>query len=164
MYKVLVTDDISPQGMELLEQAEDVSFDLIKGLSEDELAATIAPYHGLLIRSSVKVTGKVLQQAKTLRVIGRAGVGVDNIDLKQASLNGVMVMNTPGANSMATAEHTMAMMLALARNIPQAYNAMRAGKWQRKQFTGVQLYKKTLGIVGLGHIGQVPSGILHHLD
>ncbi len=153
MFKILVTDDLSPQGIELLKQAEDVSFDVKKGLSEAELVAAIEPYCGLIIRSSVKVTAAVLKHAKNLRVIGRAGVGVDNIDLDQASMQGVIVTNTPGANSMATAEHTIAMLLALCRNIPQAYRSMAAKKWNRKQFVGTQLYQKTIGIVGLGRIG-----------
>ncbi len=153
MHKILVTDELSPQGMDMLATASDVSVDVKKGLSEAELAEIIAPYHGLIIRSSVKITAAVLEHAENLQVIGRAGVGVDNVDLEAASLRGVIVMNTPGANSMATAEHTIAMMLALCRNIPQAYHSMLELKWNRKQFVGVQLYQKTVGIVGLGRIG-----------
>ncbi len=153
MHKILVTDELSPQGMDMLASAPDVTVDVKKGLSEAELAEIIAPYHGLIIRSSVKITAAVLEHADNLQVIGRAGVGVDNVDLEAASLRGVIVMNTPGANSMATAEHTIAMMLALCRNIPQAYHAMLELKWNRKQFVGVQLYQKTVGIVGLGRIG-----------
>lgn len=153
MYKILVTDDLSVEGLALLNEAQDVSFDVIKGLSQDELAEKVAPYHGLIIRSSVKVTKPVLEAAPNLRVVGRAGVGVDNVDLEQASQQGVIVMNTPGANSMATAEHTMAMLLSLCRNIPQAYCSLKAKEWKRSKFTGTQLYKKTIGLIGLGRIG-----------
>lgn len=153
MLKILVTDELSAQGMALLFQAEDVAVDVKKGLSEDELVAAIPSYDGLIIRSSVKITEKILAAAENLRVVGRAGVGVDNVDLDAASMRGIIVMNTPGANSMATAEHTIAMMLAMCRNIPQAYHSMVARQWNRKQFVGVQLYQKTIGIVGLGRIG-----------
>ena len=153
MYRILITDDLSPQGLALLETAEDATFDIRKGLSEAELAERIPPYHGLIVRSSVRVTEKVLAQAENLRVVGRAGVGIDNIDLDAASLRGILVTNTPGANSMATAEHTMAMLLALCRHIPQACRSLAEGEWNRKKFTGVQLYKKTIGIIGLGRIG-----------
>lgn len=153
MLKILVTDELSAQGMLLLSQAEGVQVDVKKGLSQDELATVIAPYHGLIIRSSVKVTAAVLKNAENLQVVGRAGVGVDNVDLEAASLRGIIVMNTPGANSMATAEHTIAMLLAMCRNIPQAYHDMLDLKWNRKQFVGTQLYEKTIGIVGLGRIG-----------
>ncbi len=153
MFKILVTDELSPQGMELLAAAEDVTVDVKKGLSEAELAEVIPPYHGLIIRSSVTVTANVIDRAENLRAIGRAGVGVDNVDLEAASLHGIVVMNTPGANSMATAEHTIALLLAMCRNIPQAYKSMLELKWTRKKFTGVQLYRKTIGIIGLGRIG-----------
>lgn len=153
MYKILITDELSPQAMAMLEAAEDVSLDVRKGLSEDDLVAAIADYDGLIIRSSVTVTARVLENAPKLRVVGRAGVGVDNVDLDQASMQGVIVMNTPGANSMATAEHTMALLLAVCRHVPQAQASLKSGEWNRKKFVGTQLYGKTIGVVGLGRIG-----------
>jgi D-3-phosphoglycerate dehydrogenase len=155
MFKILITDDLSPQGLTMLEGAQDVCFDIITGLTEDELAQKIVGYDALIIRSSVKVTQKVLAGAKKLRVIGRAGVGVDNIDLNQASLQGVIVMNTPGANSIATAEHTIAMLLALCRKIPQAHISLSNHEWNRKEFIGTQLYHKTIGLIGLGRVGSL---------
>ena len=153
MFKILITDELSPPGVALLEAADEVEFDVKTSLTEDELARHIANYDALIIRSSVKVTPKVLTAAGRLRVIGRAGVGVDNVDLDQASLQGIIVMNTPGANSLATAEHTMAMLMALCRKIPQAYRSLSAGEWDRKSFVGAQLYGKTIGLVGLGRVG-----------
>lgn len=153
MYNLLITDDLSAEGLHLLDEANDIAYDIIKGLSEAELAEKIGAYDGLIIRSSVKVTANVLKAAQKLRVVGRAGVGIDNVDLDQASLQGVIVMNTPGANSMATAEHTLAMMLSLCRHIPQAYQSMNQGKWARKDYVGTQLYGKTIGLIGLGRVG-----------
>lgn len=152
-YRILITDDLSAQCLSLLESAGNVEFDVIKGLTPETLAQRIPGYHGLIVRSSVKVTEEVLAAADQLQVVGRAGVGVDNIDVTAASLRGVIVMNTPGANTIATTEHTMAMLLALCRHIPQAYNSLEAGEWNRKQFTGLQLYRKTIGIIGMGRIG-----------
>lgn len=152
-YKILITDDLSPEGMARLEAAEDVEFDLVKGLTPATLAERIPPYDGLIVRSSVKVTEEVLVAANNLKVVGRAGVGVDNIDVNAASMRGVIVMNTPGANTIATAEHTMSLLLALCRHVPQAHSKLKGGKWDRKSFLGVQLYHKTMGIVGMGRIG-----------
>jgi D-3-phosphoglycerate dehydrogenase len=152
-YKILITDDLSPEGLDLLEGAEDVQFDLVKGLTPATLAERIPGYDGLIVRSSVKVTEEVLSAADRLKVVGRAGVGVDNIDVGAASLRGVIVTNTPGANTIATAEHTMALLLALCRHVPQAYVSLKAGQWERKKFMGLQLYRKTIGIIGMGRIG-----------
>lgn len=152
-YKILITDDLSPQALARLEDSPDVEFDLIKGLTPETLAQHIPEYDGLIVRSSVKVTGPVLEAADRLKVIGRAGVGVDNIDVNAASLRGIIVMNTPGANTVATAEHTIALLLALCRHVPQAHASLKAGQWDRKRFTGTQLYRKTIGIVGMGRIG-----------
>jgi len=153
MLKILITDDLSPQGLSILEAADDVSFDLMTGLLEGELLQIIRDYDALIIRSSVTITQPILEAAKKLRVIGRAGVGVDNVDVNQASLQGIIVMNTPGANSMATAEYTMAMLLALCRNVPQAHHSLRINEWNRKAFIGTQLYRKTIGLIGLGRVG-----------
>ncbi len=154
MYKILITDDLSAQGLARLEHSQDVAFDLVKGLTPETLARRIPGYDGLIVRSSVKVTEEVLVAADNLKVIGRAGVGVDNIDINAASMRGIIVMNTPGANTIATAEHTIAMLLALCRHIPQAHAALKGGRWDRKRFVGTQLYRKTIGIVGMGRIGR----------
>ncbi|MCB0211132.1 MAG: phosphoglycerate dehydrogenase [Anaerolineae bacterium] len=153
LFKILITDDVSAQGLSMLEEATDIEFDLIKGLTPETLAERIPGYDALIVRSSVKVTQEVLEVADKLKVIGRAGVGVDNIDVDTASMRGIVVMNTPGANTIATAEHTMTLMLALCRHAPQAYVTLKQGRWDRKSFTGTQLYRKTIGIIGMGRIG-----------
>lgn len=152
-YKILVTDDLSPHALELLKTAPDVDFDIFHRPSQSELQAIIPKYDGVIIRSSVKIDKDIITSATNLKVVGRGGVGLDNVDIAAASLHGVVVLNTPGANTIATAEHTMAMLLALCRNIPQADHSLRARQWTRSKFLGVQLYRKTLGIVGLGRIG-----------
>jgi D-3-phosphoglycerate dehydrogenase len=152
-YKVLITDDLSPQSLARLEAAEDVQFDIVKGLTPATLAEHIPGYDGLIVRSSVKVTEAVLTAADCLKVVGRAGVGVDNIDVGTASMRGIIVMNTPGANTIATAEHTMALLLALCRHVPQAYVSLKAGRWERENFIGIQLHRKTIGVIGMGRIG-----------
>jgi D-3-phosphoglycerate dehydrogenase len=153
MYRILITDDISPQAMEQLEAAEDVSYEVVLRPSQEKLKEIIPGYDGLIVRSSGQVDAEVLGATTRLKVVGRAGVGLDNVDIEAASLRGVIVMNTPGANTIATAEHTLALLLALCRHVPQADASLRAGEWKRSKFVGVQLYRKTLGIVGLGRIG-----------
>jgi D-3-phosphoglycerate dehydrogenase len=152
-YRILITDDISAQGLAELEKAEDVTFDIVKGLTPETLTERIPSYDGLIVRSSVKVTEAVLAAADRLKVVGRAGVGVDNIDVPAASMRGIIVMNTPGANTIATAEHTLTLLLALCRHVPQAYSRLKQGIWDRKSFIGTQLYRKTIGIIGMGRIG-----------
>jgi D-3-phosphoglycerate dehydrogenase len=152
-FRILITDDLSPQGLALMEASQDVEFDIVKGLTPATLAERIKDYDGLIVRSSVKVTEEVLLAADRLKVVGRAGVGVDNIDVNTASLRGIIVTNTPGANTVATAEHTMALLLALCRQMPQAHATLKNGKWDRKSFLGTQLYRKTIGIIGMGRIG-----------
>jgi D-3-phosphoglycerate dehydrogenase len=136
-----------------MEAAKDIEFDIVKGLTPSTLAERIPGYDALIVRSSVKVTEEVLNAADRLKVVGRGGVGVDNIDVNTASLHGVIVMNTPGANTIATAEHTLALLLALCRHVPQAHTKLKAGTWDRKSFVGIQLYRKTMGIIGMGRIG-----------
>jgi D-3-phosphoglycerate dehydrogenase len=153
MYHILITDDLSPQAITRLEAAGDASFDVVRSPSPEKLREIIPAYDALIIRSSVRVDADLLATTSRLQVIGRAGVGLDNVDIDAASLRGVIVMNTPGANTIATAEHTLAMLLALCRHIPHAHASVRAGKWARSEFLGVQLYRKTLGIVGLGRVG-----------
>jgi D-3-phosphoglycerate dehydrogenase len=153
MYRILITDELSPQALERLEAAEDVSFDVVQRPPQEKLKEIIPDYDALIIRSSGRVDADILAATTRLKVVGRAGVGVDNVDVDAASLRGVIVMNTPGVNTVATAEHTMALLLALCRHVPQADASLRAGEWKRSKFVGVQLYRKTLGIVGLGRIG-----------
>ncbi len=150
--KVLVSDKISDKGVEILKKAG-LTVDVKTGMKPEELKACIGEYHGLVIRSATKVTADLIEAAKSLKVIGRAGSGLDNVDKAAASKKGIVVMNTPGGNTITTAEHTVAMLFALARMIPQATASMKAGQWEKKKFMGVELFNKTLGIVGLGNIG-----------
>ncbi|MCK4883115.1 MAG: phosphoglycerate dehydrogenase [Candidatus Omnitrophica bacterium] len=151
--KILISDKLADEGLDILKAVEDFEVDCKFGLSPEELKAVIKDYHGLIIRSGTKVTADILDAADQLKVIGRAGVGMDNVDLKAATKKGVIAMNTPSGNTTATAEHTMGMILALARNIPQAYASMKAGKWDRTKFRGVELHGKKLGVIGFGRIG-----------
>jgi D-3-phosphoglycerate dehydrogenase len=150
--RVLVTDGISPEGVEALRK-EGLDVRVVPTLPENLLCAQIADCHGLIVRSATKVTATLLEAAPELAVVGRAGAGVDNIDVEAASQRGVIVMNTPGANTIAVAEHTIGLLLSLARKLPQAHGALKGGKWERGRFAGVELYNKVLGIVGLGRIG-----------
>lgn len=152
MPKVLVSDKLAQEGIDILKQVGDV--DVNTGLPEDELCKIIGEYDALVIRSGTQVTAKVLEAAKKLRIIGRAGVGVDNVDVPVATERGVIVVNSPGGNTLAAAELTVALLLALARNIPQAYASMQKKEWNRSKYTGNEVYKKTLSVLGLGKIGQ----------
>jgi D-3-phosphoglycerate dehydrogenase len=140
--------------VEILEKNPAIEVDIKTDLNPDELKAVIGDYEALIVRSSTKVTEEILRAGKRLRVVGRAGVGVDNIDVEAARRSGVIVMNTPGGNSISTAEHTFAMLIALARNIPQATASVKAGEWERSRYTGVELIGKTLGVFGLGKVGR----------
>ncbi len=151
--KVLVKEKIGDSGVDLLKEHFDV--DLGVDWTDEELAERIGAYHGILIRSATKMTAELIERAVNLRVIGRAGVGVDNVDVEAATKRGIVVANAPESNVVTAAEHTMALLLALARNIPQAYVSLTAGKWERSKFSGVELYEKTLGILGFGRIGQL---------
>lgn len=153
MFKVLVSDPISDLGIQQLMDASDVTVDKKTGLSEDELVAIIGEYDGLLVRSQTTVTDKIIAAGTNLKVIGRAGVGVDNIKLESATQRGVVVINAPDGNTITTCEHAFAMMMALARHIPQAYAKTISGVWDRKTFLGVELRGKTLGVLGMGRIG-----------
>ena len=154
MYKVLVSDLLSQQGLDVLEADDDFEVDVILDLSHEALLERIAAYDALLIRSATKVTKDVIDAATRLKVVGRAGVGVDNIDVQAATRNGVLVVNTPTGNTIAAAEHTIAMLLALARNIVPAGISLKNRSWQRNDFIGVELYGKVFGTVGLGRIGR----------
>ena len=152
--RILVCDPISPKGISLLQQRSEFQVVVLpKRLSEAELLPLVADVTAMVVRSETKVTRKVIEAAPKLRVVGRAGVGVDNVDVEAATQRGVVVMNTPGGNTVSTAELSFAMILALARKVPQAQASMAGGSWDRKQFQGVELAGKTLGILGTGRIG-----------
>lgn len=153
--KVLVSDKLSEHGVKILRDAPGIDVDVKVGMTPEELINTIGTYDGLIIRSATKVTSEVLDAAKNLKVIGRAGIGVDNIDKETASAKGIVVMNTPGGNTTTTAEHAISMMMAMCRQIPQATASVKAGKWEKKKFMGMELFGKTLGVVGIGRIGSI---------
>jgi D-3-phosphoglycerate dehydrogenase len=152
--KVLISDKLSPAAVEIFKQ-RGIEADVKTGLSKEELAEIIGDYDGLAVRSASKVTEKVLAKADRLKVIGRAGIGVDNVDIAAASQKGIIVMNTPFGNSITTAEHAIALMMALARDIPAANASTHAGKWEKNRFMGAELYGKTLGLIGCGNIGSI---------
>ncbi len=154
MYRILITDDLSREGLAILDAAPDVQYDVIKRPPRQELLARARDYDAIIIRSGTPLDAEVFAAAAPrLRVVGRAGVGLDNLDVAAATRHGVLVMNTPEANTLAAVEHTLAMMLALCRRIPQAHASLRAGAWERSKFMGIQLSGRVLGIIGLGRIG-----------
>jgi D-3-phosphoglycerate dehydrogenase len=155
MAVVLVSDSLAPQGLEILERAEGIDVIDAPGLSPGDLLEKIKGVDALVIRSGTKVTADVVAAAEQLAVIGRAGIGVDNVDLAAATARGIVVMNTPGGNTTTTAEHAVALMVSLARHIPQATASMKAGRWEKKRFVGMELYNRTLGVIGLGNIGRI---------
>jgi D-3-phosphoglycerate dehydrogenase / 2-oxoglutarate reductase len=152
--KIMICDPISPKGIALFQQRPEFEVVVLKQrLPEAELLPLVADTEALVVRSETKVSRKIIENAPKLRVVGRAGVGVDNVDVDAATQRGIVVMNTPGGNTISTAELTFSMLMALARKIPQAHASMKAGEWNRKAFSGVELYNKTLGILGMGRIG-----------
>jgi D-3-phosphoglycerate dehydrogenase len=153
--KVLVSDPLAPEGLEILQKARGLEVVNAPDLSHEELLEAIRDAEGLVIRSGTKVTAEVLEAAEKLKVIARAGIGVDNVDVGVASKRGVIVENTPGGNTVTTAEHALALLVALARHVPQATASMKSGKWEKKKFKGIELYNRTLGVVGLGNVGRV---------
>ncbi|MGD0334539.1 MAG: phosphoglycerate dehydrogenase [Xanthobacteraceae bacterium] len=154
--KVLISDALSPAAVAIFkERGIEVDFQPSLGKDKEKLAATIDGFDGLAIRSATKVTAKILEQAKSLKVIGRAGIGVDNVDIPAATARGIIVMNTPFGNSITTAEHAITLMLSLARQIPEADASTRAGKWEKNKFLGVEIFGKTLGVIGCGNIGSI---------
>lgn len=154
MPKVLISDSLSPAAVQIFKD-RGVEVDVKPGLTKDELLAIIGQYDGLAIRSNTKVTAEVLKAATNLKVVGRAGIGVDNVDIPAATGRGVIVMNTPFGNSITTAEHAIALIFALARDVPAANASTHAGKWEKNRFMGVELYGKTLGLIGCGNIGSI---------
>ncbi|HOJ69884.1 MAG TPA: NAD(P)-dependent oxidoreductase, partial [Candidatus Hydrogenedentes bacterium] len=152
MFRILALDNLNEEGVELFRK-EGFEVDVRPPMKPAELAAVINEYDGLVVRSATKVTAEALEPSRRLRVIGRAGAGTDNIDKEAATRKGIVVMNTPGGNTISTCEHTFALMLALCRNIPQAHQSMVEGRWDRKAFMGTELCGKTRGAVGGGRIG-----------
>jgi len=153
MAKILISDKLAEEGIQILKAVKEFQVDCKYGMKPVELKNAIKGYDALIIRSGTEVTADIIDAADKLKFIGRAGVGLDNVDLKAATKKGIVAMNTPGGNTTSTAEHTMSMILALSRSIPQAHASLKSGKWERSKFMGVELYGKTLGIIGLGRIG-----------
>src|SRR4030095_8576668 len=162
--KVLISDALSDAAVQIFkDHGVETVFQPKLGADKDKLAEMIGDFDGLAIRSATKVTGKLLEKAKKLRVVGRAGTGADNVDIPAATAKGVIVMNTPFGNSITTAEHAITLMLALARQIPQADASTQAGKWEKNRFMGVEITGKTLGVIGCGNIGSIVADRGHGL-
>ncbi len=153
--KVLVSDVLGESGIQMFKDADGIEVDVKTGMSPDELKSVIGEYDGLVIRSATKVTEDVLEAATNLKVVGRAGIGLDNVDIPAATKRGVIVMNTPGGNVVTTAEHAIAMMLSLTRNIPLGTMTLKQGKWEKKKLQGREIFNKTLGLIGFGKIGSI---------
>ncbi len=149
--KVLVAEPIANEGIDILSSHAQVDIKL--GLKPEELISIIGDYEALIVRSQIQVSAEVIQAGKKLQVIGRAGIGVDNIDVDEATRRGIVVVNAPTGNTISAAEHTITLMLSLARNIPQAHAVLKSGVWRRSDFVGVEVRNKTLGIIGLGNVG-----------
>jgi D-3-phosphoglycerate dehydrogenase len=154
-YRVLLTDPLGPEGLARLREQPELEIEARPGLAPAALRDAVHGFHALIIRSGTKVTADVLEHADQLRVIGRAGIGVDNVDVDAATKKGIVVMNTPGGSNVTTAEHAISLLLALARNIPQAAAGVRAGRWERERWVGTEVCNKVLGIIGLGNIGAI---------
>ncbi len=155
IMKVLVSDVLGEAGIQMLEKEEGIEVDVRTGLPPEELKSIIGDYNGLVIRSATKVTEELQEEAKQLKVVGRAGIGLDNVDIPAATKRGIVVMNTPTGNVVTTAEHAIAMMLSLTRNIPQGTSSLRAGKWDKKKLQGREIFNKVLGLIGYGKIGSI---------
>jgi len=154
MRKILIADSISPLAIDELKKVSEFEVNVKTGMNEEELIKTIPPFDGIVVRSATKVTSKVIDAAENLKIIVRAGIGLDNIDLEAAKKKGIKVANTPAATTISVAELTMGLMLAAVRNIAQANMSMKNHKWEKKLFSGTELYEKTLGIIGFGRIGK----------
>lgn len=152
-WKILIAEPLGEEGIDRLRKKRIFEATQKFGMCEEDLVSCIPEYDALIIRSETKVTDSVINAASRLRVIGRAGVGLDNVDIEAATRKGIVVMNTPGGNTISAAEHTISLVLALSRNIPQANASLKEGRWDRKKFQGTEVYGKTLGIVGLGRVG-----------
>jgi D-3-phosphoglycerate dehydrogenase len=155
MYKILISDKLGQAGLDRLDEMDDMAYDVITGMSKAELMAKLPAYDALIIRSGTNPDADIIASGTKLKVIGRAGIGVDNVDLAAATAHGVKVMNTPRANSVATAEQTMALMLALCRHTVASHNSVANGEWERTKFMGTEIAGKTLGVIGFGYIGRL---------
>lgn len=155
MYKVLISDKLGQSGLDYLETCDDVTYDMQTGLSKEEIIGIIGEYDALIVRSGTRPDADIIAAGSKLKAIGRAGIGVDNIDLAAATDKGVIVMNTPRANSIATAEQTLTLMLAVNRHTAQSHASVKEGKWERSKFVGTEIYGKTLGVLGFGYIGRL---------
>ena len=155
MVAVLISDKLSEEGLRVLREADGLEVDYKPGIDPSELRQILPRYQGLIIRSGTKVAADVIERADSLRVIGRAGIGVDNVDLAAATARGIIVMNTPEGNAITTAEHSIALMTSLARRIPQATASMKEGRWEKSSFSGKELFNQVLGVIGLGNIGSI---------
>lgn len=153
--KVLVSDPLSEEGVKVFQESPDIEVDVVTDLTPEELKGIIGDYHALVIRSTTRVTAEIIEGAHNLKVIGRAGTGLDNVDIPAVSKKGIVLMNTPGGNTITAAEHTIGMIMALSRNIPQATASLKQGKWEKEKFQGWELFNKTLGIIGVGRIGRL---------
>ncbi len=153
--KVLVSDNLGEAGIQMFQEEEGIDVDVKTGLSPEELKGVIGNYAGLVIRSATKVTEDLLEAATQLKVVGRAGIGLDNVDIPAATKRGIVVMNTPGGNVITTAEHTIAMIMSLTRNIPDGTSSLKAGRWDKKKLQGREIYNKILGVIGFGKIGSI---------
>jgi D-3-phosphoglycerate dehydrogenase len=163
MLKILICDGLDESGLSILRAVDGVEADMPDGLGAAEIKAILPGYDAMIVRSRTRVSADLIESAQRLKVVGRAGTGVDNIDIEAASERGVLVMNTPGANAVAAAEHTLALMFALARHVPQATESMRQGLWEKKKFVGTELFHQTLGVIGLGKIGSIVADRAHAL-
>ncbi len=162
--KVLVSDPLSEEGLKIFQESPDIEVDVTTELTPEELKGIIGQYHALVIRSATKVTADIIKAAHSLKVIGRAGIGLDNVDIPAASKKVIFVMNTPEGNTITAAEHTIAMIMALSRNIPQATASLKQGKWEKKKFEGLELFDKTLGVIGVGRIGRLVAEMAKGLN
>ena len=158
--KILISDSLSPRGVEVLQQAG-YTVDVKTKLSREQLLEEIKNYDGIIVRSATKVVAEVIEAGSQLKIIGRAGTGLDNVDKEAATRRGIVVMNTPGGNTITTAEHSIAMLVSMSRKIPQATASTKSGKWEKSKFMGTELYNKTLGLLGLGQIGSVAVSYTH---
>ena len=161
--KVLVSDKLGDAGLDIFRNEEGIELDVNTGLAPDELKAIIGQYDGLVIRSATKVTQEILDAATNLKVVGRAGIGLDNVDIPSATKHGVAVMNTPGGNTVTTAEHSIAMMMALTRNIPRGTSTLKGALWEKKNLQGRELFNKVLGVIGFGNIGSIVANLAQGL-
>ena len=153
--KVLISDSLSPKAVEIFKKVQGIEVDVKTKWEPGELKQVISQYDGLAVRSATKVTAEIIAAAEKLKVVGRAGSGLDNIDLEAATKRGIVVMNTPGGNTITTAEHAISLLLSLTRQIPQATASLKNKKWEKSKFMGTEVYNHTLGIIGIGQIGSV---------